>query len=119
MKREDAVLVSEQEAIELNTIDDVIRYLMKCNSLGLNIYCLHNGEKLYACDGYTYDEYYLLAMGIKPKDQAHLEAIVYGEDRLLEDKIILSDLITPIYAHLKEMYKPIRDQLREGKQKAK
>ena len=59
------------------------------------------------------------AMGIKPKDQAHLEAIVYGEDRLLEDKVVLSNLVTPIYTHLKEMYKPLRDQLREGKQKAK
>ena len=119
MKREDAVLISEEDAEKLITIDDVIRYLMKCYKLGLNIYCFHQDEKLYACDGYTYDEYYLLAMGIKPKDQAHLEAIVYGEDRLLEDKIVLSNLVTPIYAHLKEMYKPLRDQLREGKQKAK
>ena len=115
MRREDAVMIDQEKMVELNTIDDIIKYLMTCYSKGINVYYMHNGEKLYSCDGYTYDEYYILAMGLSSKDKAHLDGLIYGAGRTTEDCIKVSNLVLPVYSGLKEMYQPLREELRNGK----
>ena len=115
MRREDAVMIEQEKMVELNTIDDIIRYLIECYSNGINVYYIHNGEKLYSCDGYTYDEYYILAMGLSANDKIHLDWLIYGVGRTTEECIKMSDLVLPVYSGLKEMYPPLREELRNDK----
>ena len=117
MRREDAVMISQEEMNRLYNIDEAIKYLMESYKNGENKYYVHNGETLYSCDGYTYDEYFLLAMGIPFKDREHLDGLVFGKDRSTEDSMKLSDLIMPVYSYLKEINKSYREELRNGKQK--
>ena len=115
MRREDAIMISEDEMLALNNIEDVIRYLMSCYDNGRNIYYVHNGVTLYSCDGYTFDEYYIMAMGLSANDKRHLDSLVYGEGRTNSDMVNISKLILPIYSYLKEMNQPFRDELINGR----
>ncbi len=117
MGREEAVAISAEESIKLSTIDEVIRYLMECYHKGINVYCDWHGEtRLYSCDGYTYDEYYLLATGLTIEERKHLDAIVFAEDKSLDDKIKLNNLILPVYSYLKEIHAAKREELKEGRE---
>lgn len=119
MRREDAIMISEEEMVELNYINNVIDYLIKCYNLGKNIYIPYNGVMLYSCDGYTYDEYYLIAMGLLPKEQAALETLMYGPNRTTDDSINLANMTMPIYSYLKDMHLQQREELINGKQNNK
>lgn len=116
MRREDAVMASEEETKQLNYLHQVIRYIMYCYKIGKNVYYVHNGEKLYSCDGYTFDEYYILATGISLKEQEHWNGLFYGEgNRSSQDRMKLSEPLNSIYSCLIEINKPLREELRRGR----
>lgn len=115
MRREDAVKISDEEMIKLNYVDDVINYLIECYKNGVNVYCVYNDVMLYSCDGYTYDEYYILAMGLSLKDKNHLDELVFGEGRTQDDLMKITELILPVFSYLREMYMPLREELKNGK----
>ena len=116
MKREDAVVITEKQMESLYTIDHVIHYLMECYKKGENVYCKYNdGPILYSCDGYTYDEYYLMAMGITPLENKYLHSIINDSNHNLDDRIKLNKLLTPVFTCLQEINKPLRDELINGR----
>lgn len=115
MQRENAVMISEEESLKLNNIEQVISYLIESYNKGNNIYYNYNGEMLYSCDGYTFDEYYILAMGMSLKDKISLDNLIFGENRTAIDSTKLMELAMPIYSYLKEAHQPIREELRNGK----
>ena len=119
MRREDAVMIDNVEAQNLNTIDEAINYLMRCYRQGLNVYLYHNDVILYSCDGYTYDEYYIQAMGLSSTDQKSLDNLIYGEGRTAEDRQKIFKLILPVYTYIKGMNEPLCQELRNGKNQKK
>ena len=119
--REEAVMLSQEELMPLDTIDEIINYIIQCGKNGRNVYYVHNGVILYSCDNYSFDEYYMLAMGLSKSDKQNLDEIVYGENgnrnASSEDLATLSDLVLPIYTRLKEMNEPLVEELKDGKSK--
>ena len=119
--REEAVMLTDEEIIELNTIDEAIEYIMQCGREGKNVYYIHNGVILYSCDNYTFDEYYLLAMGISKSDKQLLDDVIYGRNGSRnasnEDLVAISELVVPIYSYIRRMNKPLVEELKKGKSK--
>lgn len=119
MRREDAVMADTVEIQKLNTVDEEINYLMRCYREGLNVYLYHNDVILYSCDGYTYDEYYIQAMGLSSIDQKSLDNLIYGEGRTVEDRQKIFKLILPVYNYLISMNEPLCQELRNGRKPKK
>ena len=121
--REEAVMLSDDELVSLNIIDEIIDYIIKCGRRGRNVYYVHNGVTLYSCDNYSFDEYYILATGLSKNDKQNLEEIVYGKNggrnASHEDLVTLSNLVLPIYSYLRKMNEPLVEELKDGKSKAK
>ena len=118
MRREDAIMIDLEEK-NLYSIRDVIDYLQKCYKNNENVCCEFNNELLYSCDGYTIDEYYILATGISFSDKRSLDFLIFPETRTIEDKSKLTDLLTPVHKYLTEMYSAFREELRNGKNSKK
>ena len=117
MRREDAVMISAEEEAKFYYIDQAINYLIDCYNKGKNVYYDHHNVRLYSCDGYTYDEYYVLAMGIFPQEKKHLDALVHGGDRNHEEVVKLFHLTMPVYNYLRELNQPLREKLISGNTK--
>ena len=121
--REEAVMLSEDELVSLNTIDEIINYIIQCGRRGRNVYYVHNGVTLYSCDNYSFDEYHILATGLSKNDKQNLDEIVYGKNggrnASHEDLVTLSELVLPIYSYLRKMNEPLVEELKAGKSRAK
>ncbi|MBQ6283079.1 MAG: hypothetical protein IJK66_06110 [Bacilli bacterium] len=119
--REEALMLSEDELMSLNTIDEVINYIIQCGNNGRNVYYVHNGVSLYSCDNYSFDEYYLLATGLSKSDKQNLDEIIYGKNGSRnashEDLVALTDLVLPIYSYLIKMNELLVEELKNGKPK--
>ena len=90
---------------------------MECYRNGINVYSDWHGEvRLYSCDGYTYDEYYLLATGITKEEADHLNGITFGDDKDVDERVKINDLIAPLYTYLKEIHAKRREELKKGKE---
>ena len=121
--REEAVMLSENELMSLNTIDEIINYIIKCGKEGKNVCYEYNGVTLYSCDNYSFDEYYILATGLSKSDKQNLDEIIYGKNGnrnvSSEDLVNLSNLVAPVYSYLKKMNEPLIEELKNGKQNTK
>ena len=117
MSRENAITIEDEsmERLGLRDFTRAIDYLHEWYDKGVNLYLTINGERLYACDEYTYDEYYLLATGFTRGQNEYLESL-RNEERIKKlDPARQERLIRPLENSFRKDNELKREELRQGK----
>ena len=119
MTREDAITIEDESAIRLglSNLDRAIDYLREWYSKGVNLYLTFNRERLYACDEYSNDEYYLLATGLTIAQTKYIEDVKNNEKFKNLEPSKLELLIKPIEESFQLDNEAKREELRQGKKK--
>lgn len=117
MTRDNAITIEDESAERLGLYDisKAINYLQEWYGKGVNLYLTFNGEKLYACDEYSYDEYYLLATGLTREQEKYIDDLKKSDKvkNLEPDK--KEKLIRPLENKFLKDNEAKREELRQGK----
>ena len=117
MTRDNAITIEDESAerLGLNDLYRAVEYLREWYSKGVNLYLTFNGERLYACDEYSYDEYYLLATGLTREQEKYLDDLKKGDKVKNLEPEKREKLIRPLENKFLKDNEQKREELRQGK----